>query len=205
MPKKIPLSMILKIQTGSFEKQFNTNGKPLKEVLQRPGSKWYEMRAETIADFVANINFDKSLFISRLNSRAFVDQRLIRFTLKQKKSEGELVILHALLNSIMSMFFIESLGFGSGLGALDLSKDKIEDNFKILNPDLLNEDQKEAIVNSFTPLLNRERYALDVELKREDRMNFESVIFKTFNIDGYLEPIKKSLLQLFKIRQAVNN
>ena len=105
----------------------------------------------------------------------------------------------------MSMFFIESLGFGRGLGALDLSKDKIEDNFKILNPDLLNEDQKEAIVNSFTPLLNRERYALDVELKREDRMNFESVIFKTFNIDGYLEPIKKSLLQLFKIRQAVNN
>lgn len=189
----------------SFEKQFNTNGKPLKEVLQRPGSKWYEMRAETMADFVANINFDKSLFISRLNSRAFVDQRLIRFTLKQKKSEGELVILHALLNSIMSMFFIESLGFGRGLGALDLSKDKIEDNFKILNPDLLNEDQKEAVVNSFTPLLNRERYALDVELKREDRMNFESVIFKTFNIDGYLEPIKKSLLQLFKIRQAVNN
>jgi hypothetical protein len=189
----------------SFENLTNTNGRPLTEVLLRPGSRWYEMRAETMADFVANINFDKSLFISRLENRAFVDQRLIRFTLQQNKSEAEMVLLHALLNSVMSMFFIESLGFGRGLGALDLSKDKIEENFKILNPDLLSTEAKQAIIDSFQPLLARQRFTLDIELNREDRLNFEQTVFRAFDIEEYLEPVTGSLIQLFKIRQSVND
>ncbi|SFT74915.1 N-6 DNA Methylase [Lishizhenia tianjinensis] len=189
----------------SFENLTNTNGRPLTEVLQRTGSRWYEMRAETMADFVANINYDKSLFISRLENRAFVDQRLIRFSLLENKSEAEMILIHALLNSIMSMFFIESLGFGRGLGALDLSKDKIEENFRILSPELLDEESSQAIIDSFQPLLNRERFPLDIELQQEDRVNFERTVFSAFNIEEYMETVTESLTQLFNIRQAVTD
>ena len=189
----------------SFENLTNTNGQPLTEVLLRPGSKWYEMRAETMADFVVNINFDKSLFISRLENRAFVDQRLIRFTLLKNESESEMVLFHALLNSVMSMFFIESLGFGRGLGALDLGKDKIEENFKILDPNLLSLEAKQEIIDSFQPLLSRQRFTLDIEMKRHDRLNFENKVFRAFGIEDYLEAVIESLIQLFRIRQSVND
>ena len=37
------------------------------------------------------------------------------------------------------MFFIESFGFGRGLGALDLRETKFKKDFKILNPELLSD------------------------------------------------------------------
>ena len=72
-----------------------------------------------MADFVTSVNPDKRIFISRLNEKSFVNQRLIRFT--SLKFDTDLELSHALLNSLMGIFFIEALGFGRGLGALDLS------------------------------------------------------------------------------------
>lgn len=75
-----------------------------------------------MADFVVNINFDKSLFIAMLDKRSFFDQRMIGFSIKKQHKDENKIFLLALLNNILSMFFIESFGFGRGLEHLTLEK-----------------------------------------------------------------------------------
>lgn len=188
-----------------FENETNGRGEPLPEVLQRARLHWYEMSSENMADFAAQINYDKSLFIAKLQDRAFVDQRLIGFTLKNGFETENRDFLLALLNNTISMFFIEALGFGRGLGALDLSKDKVEESFRILDPNTPTSEQKAEIIEAFHPLLSRERMALEAELEQEDRINFEQTLFRIYGIEDYFESVKEALLKLFKIRFAVND
>ena len=188
-----------------FEVLTNTDGTPLTTTLRRANHFWYEMKADTMADFVANINYDKSLFVARLNERAFVDQRVIPFILKHEHANLNRDLLHALLNSVLSMFFLEALGFGRGLGALDLSSTRIELNFRILNPATLNNASQERIIRAFHPLLERDRLPLELELENQERQNFEEVLFTEFAILGYYPLVKNALIQLYRIRFAVKN
>ncbi len=86
---------------------------------------WYEMSTENMADFVANVNYDKSLFIAKFENRSFIDQRMIGFSVKDEYQQENKTLYLALLNSTVSLFLIESFGFGRGLGALDLRATKI--------------------------------------------------------------------------------
>lgn len=187
----------------SFENQFNEKGIPLKEVLKRANMHWYEMRSESMADFVANVNYDRSLFIASFSTPSFIDQRMIGLSLKDGMGEGNKELLHALMNSIISMFFIESFGFGRGLGALDLRETKFKHDFKILNFRILNQSQKEMILNAFTPISLRDRLPLKLEIIQEDRINFELVLLSTFGLEHLYESIKAALLHLYEIRFAV--
>lgn len=56
-----------------------TNKKLLPIALRKPNMFWYEMSTKNMADFVVNINFDKSLFIAMLDKRSFFDQRMLAF------------------------------------------------------------------------------------------------------------------------------
>ena len=67
-----------------FKYASNTKGKPLIEELKRDGCFWYEMNNSTMADLVASMNFDKRIFIAKLDTKSFVDQRLTRFTAKKR-------------------------------------------------------------------------------------------------------------------------
>ncbi len=189
----------------SFENQNNNKGIPLTTSLRKANHFWYEMKSENMADYVANVNYDKSLFISECESRVFIDQRMIGLSLKPEFQDENRLLLLALLNSVLSMFFIESFGFGRGLGALDLRATKFERDFKLLNFFLLSNEQKQRIINSFKPITNRERLPLERELEQTDRINFEKVLFKEFGIDQYWDAIKESLLHLYNIRFAVKN
>ena len=189
----------------TFENQNNKTGEPLTVSLKRPGMFWYEMRTDTLADFVANINYHDSLFISHIESRAFVDQRLIGLTGKEGIENYDNKLLLALMNSVMSMFFIEALGFGRGLGALDLNKDKFEDYYQFLNPELLNEQQQNEVLIAFEPILARDRLPLKQELSMEDRIEFEQVVFRSFNIANIYPMVVRSLLTLFEIRFAARD
>ena len=71
-------------------------------------------------------------------------------------SENTESILHALMNSLLGMFYVECLSFGRGDGVADLSSDRFKKCFRILNPDLLNEMQKQNIALAFQPLLDRD-------------------------------------------------
>ncbi len=177
--------------------------KPLTEVLSKPNMFWYEMKTDNMADFVANVNYHNSLFIAEFNTRSFIDQRMIGFSVKENYQDESRDLLLALFNSVLSMFFIESFGFGRGLGALDLRATKFERDFKILNPNLLTNEQKQRIITAFEPIKHRDRLPLEEEVEMEDRINYESVLMDIYGLSEYYEQIKHSLLDLFKIRFAV--
>lgn len=189
----------------SFENQVNETGVPLTQSLRRANMYWYEMNTNNMADYVANVNYDKSLFIARFETRSFIDQRMIGFSIKEDYQAENKTLFLALFNSILSMFFIESFGFGRGLGALDLRATKFERDFKILNPNLLNNEQKAKIINAFQPIAQRNRLPLEQEILQEDRINFEQVLFNTYGIVEYYDSIKVSLLHLYRIRFAVKD
>lgn len=189
----------------SFEKQTNEIGIPLTTSLKKANMLWYEMKTDNMADFVANVNYDKSLFISSFYNRSFIDQRMIGLSIRDEYLNEDRILLLAILNSILSMFFIESFGFGRGLGALDLRATKFERDFKILNFVSLKQEQKNIIVDSFKPIASRNRFPLEQELNQEDRIYFEKVLFETFEIYQHYESVKKSLLHLYKIRFSVKD
>jgi hypothetical protein len=164
---------------------------------------WYEMKTENMADYVANVNYDRSLFIATFANRSFIDQRMIGLSLKEDYQNENRILLLALLNSVLSMFFIESFGFGRGLGALDLRATKFERDFKLLNFILLSEEQKQSIISAFKPIANRNRFPLEQEVEQADRVNFEGVLFEAFGIEEHYDAIKSSLLHLYRIRFAV--
>lgn len=187
----------------SFENQNNKTGIPLTRSLHRANMYWYEMKTDNMADFVANVNYDKSLFIATFPNRSFIDQRMIGLSLKVEYQDENRVLFLALLNSVLSMFFIESFGFGRGLGALDLRATKFERDFKLLNIELISDEQKQSIINAFQPIANRNRLPLEQEIEQTDRVNFERVLLEAFGIDEHYEAIKSALLHLYKIRFAV--
>lgn len=189
----------------SFENQNNNSGTPLTESLSRANMFWYEMKTENMADFVANINYDKSLFISKLEDRSFIDQRLIGLSVKDEFLLEDKILYLALLNCTASLFFIESFGFGRGLGALDLRASKFERDFKMLNPIILTNNQKQTIIDSFLPIMRRNRFPLDQELELPDRVDFENTLMDIYGILEYYEPIKNSLKHLYRIRFAVKS
>ncbi len=189
----------------SFENQNNNSGIPLTESLSKHNMFWYEMKTDNMADFVANVNYDRSLFISKLENRSFIDQRLIGLSVRNEFQDENKILYLALLNCTVSLFLIESFGFGRGLGALDLRATKFERDFKVLNPNILTNEQKLQIVELFRPIMQRNRLPLEQELDSADRILFESTLMEIYGITEYYEPIKNSLMQLYRIRFAVKD
>jgi hypothetical protein len=190
---------------NKFEHGLNKKGKPLVSELQKIASKgeyWYTMSDSRMADLVASVNFDKRIFIAKLDTRSFVDQRLTRFTVLKPATDIEL--LHALLNSLMGIFFIESLGFGRGLGALDLSSVRMKKYLKMLNPSLLNEEQIKEIKYKFNLFKTRDIKNILDELEEPIRIDFDKTILKAYGIEELYDPIKSSFLFLYNMRTNVN-
>lgn len=184
-----------------FEGGFNTTGKRLTEVLKRKDMHWYEMRDTSVADLVTPMNPDKRLFISKLDQRSFINQRIIGLTLI---SDVDIDLCHALLNSIIGMYYIEASGFGRGLGVLDINKKNINEIY-MLDPALISDTQKTEILNAFKPLLDREILDTSEELKLNDRIEFDRVVLRAYQIEDYYDIIKESLLQMQKSRLSVRN
>lgn len=187
---------------SKFEKVTNGNGIPLPEVLKLKNHFWYEMKPNSLADMVISMNPDKKLCVYRLKERSFVNQRLIRLTVKDTTKVD---ILHALLNSCITLFYIESIGFGRGLGVLDLNSTKMAKNLKILDPKLLSPEQVSKIISQFKLLLNRKLSNLPDELLLKDRLNFDKEILNSFNIKLDPKIIYQSLLRIYNIRKSVND
>lgn len=187
----------------NFEDKTNGTGKPLPKVLARKGLKWYEMSDSTIADIALSLNPDKRLFFTRLEKRSFVNQRLIRLTSKNKNED--IILLSAILNSILGLFYIEAIGFGRGLGALDLSSEKLKNQFHILNPKLLKKEDINEIKKLYLKIENRKVLPILKELENEDRILFDKKVLESFEISNQYDNIKNSLINLYKIRKSVEN
>lgn len=185
-----------------FECGFNTNGRPLPEVLALPNHKWYEMKPDRQADMVLGMNLGDRIFVAIMENRGFVDQRLIRLT--KKKDDLDLHLCHALLNSLLGLYMIESSGFGRGLGALDLQSTKLKKGLYVLNPFLLSKENKTGVKKLFQVLKRRNVLPLPDELSSSDRLEFDKAVLKSFGISACYNKIKHSLLELYDIRKSAN-
>jgi len=184
-----------------FESIKNGKGNNLPIVLSKPNMLWYEMSSDKKCDIGITMNPDERIFFSRFKEKTFVDQRIIGFTLK---TDEDPVLLTALLNSILGLFYVEALGFGKGLGALDLSSQKIKIGFKMLNPKLISESSKNNIKTLYSKLEQRKVLPLENELEAIDRVALDKFILNEYGILPFYDKIKASLLDLYKIRKAIN-
>lgn len=171
--------------------------------LERPRLHWYEMRGDSLSDMVMFINYGERLFVGRVTPPAFVDQRMIRLTALDERADIELC--HALLNSTISLFFLEGIGFGRGLGALDLSKDRVESYFPILDPERLSVAQRNRVKEAFRPLLERDVLAIGDELDRQDRRAFDSTVIDAFQLEITCDRLYEAMRSLTSIRLAATN
>lgn len=183
-----------------FRHGTNNSGVPLIESLARPNMHWYEMRADTRADLALLLNPNLRLFFSRFSSPTFVDQRLVRLS---AKDDTDLELSAALLNSSISYLMVEGNGFGRGLGVLDLSVTSLRKHLHMLDPSVLNEEQRGVILKSYQPLLERDVEDIADELERNDRRAFDESILQAFGIETPLLTIYDTLLRLVEIRQTV--
>jgi hypothetical protein len=186
-----------------FEGQANERGIPLVTALARRGVHWYTMLPATMAEIVTSINFGDRLFFARFEEPSFVNQRLVRFS--QKSKEVDVELCHALMNSLISLFYLEAMGTGRGEGALDLSKDKIENDLRIVSPSLISKKDREKIISLFEKLKIRKILPIQDELEQEDRIKFDEAVLSAIGCVQFKERIRTALLTLYKIRTTVNN
>ncbi|MDF2843461.1 MAG: hypothetical protein K0R00_1887 [Herbinix sp.] len=185
---------------NKFENITNGTGIPLPIALNRSGSLWYGMEDDTKADFVTALNPNKRLFVAKFEESTFVDQRFTR--LLKKDSNADLELIHALLNSIYGMFAIEAIGFGRGLGVLDASSSNFKQIYMI-NPDVINECQRDEIKELFKKIKCRNVYDTEIELNDPDRELFDRKVFQAIGKEYVYEDIKKSLLSMQRTRLMV--
>lgn len=184
-----------------FEKTTNETGILLPLALARAHTNWYTMSPNTMGELVMNINFGDRLFVAKFEESTFVNQRLIRFT--KKNGELNLDLCHALMNSVLGLFYLEAMGTGRGEGALDLSKDKIEAGSRIINPDLIDLSTQKLILQAFEKIKSRPIYPIYKELQQEDRKLFDVLILKTLSLENLYPSIKNSLLEIYSIRSSM--
>lgn len=185
-----------------FEEQKNKVGKPLTTVLKRKGMKWYELQNNEIAEVCTMMNPDKRFFFAEFETPSFINQRLIGLIHKPNYPDKELN--HALLNSILTLFYIEASGFGRGLGVLDINKDKIS-KCHMLNPKLVSKENRNKIIKLFNNLKSRKIMKLIDELNDNIRIKFEHAVLESFGLDNYFDKIKDSLISMQNTRKSVKN
>lgn len=182
-------------KTIQYFKQFENN---LNQSVLQHGDIWYNLKeAKKKFLLITGLNPDKRLFFAKFTEPTCINQRLIGFI--PKLENLDINLCHALLNSIVGMFYIEATGFGRGAGALDLSKDKFADSY-MLNPKLLSSSQKEEILKAFELLLKRKILPVEQELNQEDRKNFDFIVLKAYGMDSIYNEIKESLLSMMNVR-----
>ena len=184
-----------------FRNAVNGTGKALPQVLAKAGCEWYEMSQSTLADLVVPMNPDQRICVHRLQQRSFVNQRLIRLT-RRAGVNVDVDLCHALINSAVGMFLIEAIGFGRGLGVLDLNATKLAGHLHMLDPNSVSTHNRRKILAAFAPLLGRKVFDLANELQSQDRLDFDHEVLQTFGIARIQNQIYDSLRRLFHIRQT---
>ena len=183
-----------------FQYETNGTGKPLPEVLAKRGLQWYELTTDEVAEIFTMMNPDDRMFYAKFNTPTFVNQRLIG--LKRKHIGDDLDLLHALLNSILSLFYIEAVGFGRGLGVLDINKDSISKCY-ILNPATLSDEQARHIKITFLALIAKGIVDVETDLENPIRQEFDMAVLDAYGIGSYYGTIVNSLKSMRRMRKTV--
>lgn len=183
-----------------FENEKNGKDIPLPKVLKRAKEEWYEMKPNEVAKFFTMMNPDNRMFFGKFQQPSFINQRLIGLNFLEDNEDTELC--HALLNSILMKFFIEAVGFGRGLGVLDIKKESIEKCY-MLNPELLSSNAVRSIKSRFNVISSKEIVSIEDEFIDPDWIKFNKAILEGYGIAEYYPMICNSLRSLRKVRNAV--
>lgn len=183
-----------------FENGVNGTGRPLTEVLKRSNMYWYEMRDTATADICTTMNPDQRLFFAKFEEPTFINQRLIG--LKKKPNYQDIELYHALLNSIIGMFYIEAIGFGRGLGALDINNTTLKNAF-MLDPKQVSDENRIEILNKFAVVCRRDVMNTMQEIEQADRAEFDTAVLRAFDIESIYPDIKNSVISMQKSRLSV--
>lgn len=96
------------------------------------------------------------------------------------------------------------MGFGRGLGALDLNKDRIADYMHCLDPAKLDKTGAAAIKAAFAPLASRDIFEVADELDQTDRQHFDKTVLEAFGLNIDLDRVYNALRALVEIRRTAN-
>lgn len=167
---------------------------------RRNGLPWYYRNVDSLyADFTIPLNSNLRIYCSRFEEPTIVNQRV---TALKANPDTEPDICHALLNSMLFMFSMESGGTPMGDGALD-NNGEIVKNLPMPDPSLLSPAQKAEIIEKFQPLLHRDVLNVEDELSKEDRRDFDYAVLKAYGLERHYACIIYSLRSLLKIRFCV--
>jgi hypothetical protein len=147
-----------------------------------------------------SMNPEKRIFYGLLREPAKINQRAIGFL--PLRNHLNIELCHALLNTVIGVFYVEATGFPKGLGALDNRAENTERIF-MLNPQQLSPTQENQILESFKPLLERKIMDTAEEYLQADRLAFERVVAEIFGYSEYFERIKNTVLTMQKVRLSV--
>ena len=181
----------------SFEEERNGKGELLPDVLERAGLKWYEIADSSFTDFVMMMNAGERHFVAQCPEPSIVDQRFIRLNAVEDFADDlTLKCLHAIMNSSLTYLYFESIGFGRGLGALDLNPTLIKKFLRIFNPNQLDEEQKHQLISAFVPLLERDVLPIRQEMNMADRIQFEELLMSLYDVADKSSVVRSLLSRL---------
>lgn len=148
------------------------------------------------ADFVTSINPEKRFFWAKMPKNLTVNQRVVAFVVKSPYRE-HLDLIHALLNSIPSLYMLISSGFGRALGVTDLTKDGIA-HTSFMDPTILSQRSKDTILSAWNNVKNKDIQNLLEQLNTEEWINFNKTVLKAYGLEEELyyyisNSIKKTL------------
>jgi hypothetical protein len=146
------------------------------------------------------MNPERRCFYGLLDEPVQINQRAIGF--KPLSGSLKLELCHALLNSVIGMFYIEASGFPKGLGALDINSENIGKT-KMLDPRRLSAAEANKIRAVFKPLLARKILTTEQEYRQSDRLTFERVVADCYGYTMQFERIKNCLLEMQTVRLSV--
>ena len=186
---------------GRFENAVNGQGRAWPQVLGTRGQLWYSRRSEHRPHFAMPINYGPRLVVFSVPDRVPVDQRVTAFTMHDEDDDAEL--WHALLNCSVGLYLVEAMGFGRGLGALDLNSEKVAESFHVLDAGQLDDTDRAAIKEAVAPVRARNVLPLLEEMSAPDRHALDTAVLKAFGLEDVGAAVRASLLTLFTIRNAV--
>jgi len=146
------------------------------------------------------MNPERRIFYGLLDKPGKINQRAIG--LKPLNESTNLNLCHALLNSLIGIFYTEASSFPKGIGALDNRAENMK-KIWILDPQKLNSKQVDEILIAFQPLFKRKILSTADELLQPDRIAFEQTVLNCFGLDAYYDRIRDSILSMQKVRLSV--
>jgi hypothetical protein len=146
------------------------------------------------------MNPERRIFYGLLGEPAQINQRAIGF--KPLYDSVNLALCHALLNSVIGIFYSEATGFPKGLGALDNRAETVK-KILMLDPRKLSENDIDKILKAFKPLIKRRIMTTIEEYQQTDRLVFERVVAECFGYSEHFDKIKNCVLEMQKVRLSV--